>query len=127
MLLIWRNDRPAQQAGARSVYAPRVQRLPTVEPVSWLGCALIHGRTTEVEMAEQIIIERLHDDTVIPARATPGSAGLDLRAYLKGRTVKTSDGVSQGELAADETTGEWSVQLEAGQMALIPLGFRTRL
>jgi len=38
------------------------------------------------------VIERLHDDVVIPTRATAGSAGYDLRAYLRGRVVKLSDG-----------------------------------
>ena len=73
------------------------------------------------------ILERLHDDVVVPARATAGSAGLDLRAYLRGRTVKRSDGASDGEIAAAEEGGEWGITLHPGEMALIPLGFRTRL
>jgi dUTP pyrophosphatase len=73
------------------------------------------------------IIERLHDDVVLPSRATAGSAGFDLRAYLRSRTVRCSDGVSQSERAADERAGEWGVDLAPREMALIPLGFRTRL
>ena len=73
------------------------------------------------------IIERLHDDVVLPSRATAGSAGFDLRAYLRRRTVRCSDGVSQSEREADERAGEWGVELAPGEMALIPLGFRTRL
>jgi dUTP pyrophosphatase len=80
-----------------------------------------------VEQTEQILLERLHADVQVPVRATPGSAGLDLRAYLKERTVRVSDGVTQGELSATECADEWSVELDPGQMALIPLGFRTRL
>jgi len=76
---------------------------------------------------QHILFERLHDDVIIPTRATSASAGLDLRAYLHGRRVKTSDGLGQGEVLAVETNGEWSVELEAGQMALIPLGFKTRM
>lgn len=72
-------------------------------------------------------IERLHDDVVIPARATAGSAGYDLRAYLRCRAVKLSDGVAQRELSADDVGGEWGITLEPAEMALIPLGFRTRL
>jgi len=72
-------------------------------------------------------IERLHDDVVIPSRATAGSAGYDVRAYLRRRTVKLSDGVAQRELDADETDGEWGITLGPSEMALIPLGFRTRL
>src|SRR4051812_28205399 len=77
--------------------------------------------------ASHILFERLHEDVVTPVRATAASAGLDLQAYLKARTVRTSDGMGQGELAAAELNGQWSVELEVGQMALIPLGFKTRL
>ena len=73
------------------------------------------------------IIERLHDDVVLPSRATAGSAGYDLRAYLRGRRVRCSDGVLQSEREADERAGEWGLELAPREMALIPLGFRTRL
>ena len=73
------------------------------------------------------IIERLHEDVVLPSRATAGSAGYDLRAYLRGRTVACSDGVIQTERLADERDGEWGVELAAREMALVPLGFRTTL
>jgi dUTP pyrophosphatase len=73
------------------------------------------------------VIERLHDDVVLPARATAGSAGYDVRAYLKGRSVRHSDGATQGERAASQENGEWGVTLAPGEMALVPLGFRTRL
>ena len=75
----------------------------------------------------EALIERLYDDVAIPARATPGSAGFDLRAHLRQRVVRTSDGQVQSETTADNTDGEWGVVLEPQQMALIPLGFRTRL
>lgn len=71
--------------------------------------------------------ERLHDDARLPERATAGSAGYDLRAYLRDRTVRVSDGNVQADMAADEAAGEWGVVLRPGEMALIPLGFRTRL
>ena len=73
------------------------------------------------------IIERLHDDVVLPSRATAGSAGYDLRAYLRGRTVRCSDGVRQTDRDADERGAEWGIELAPREMALIPLGFRTRL
>jgi dUTP pyrophosphatase len=79
------------------------------------------------EPALHALIERLHDDVVLPERATPGSAGCDLRAYLKGRSVRCSDGVQQRERTATEDAGEWGLMLDAGEMALVPLGFRTRL
>ena len=73
------------------------------------------------------LFERLHEDVSMPVRATAGSAGYDLRAYLSGRAVKCSNGLSQHEKAAESIGDEWSVVLDAGEMALIPLGFRTRL
>jgi dUTP pyrophosphatase len=73
------------------------------------------------------LIERVHDDVELPARATAGSAGYDLRAYLKHRTIRHSDGAIQGERAATEDPGGWSITLAPGEMALVPLGFRTRL
>ena len=80
-----------------------------------------------LDSLDQVRIERLNDDVVIPTRATAGSAGYDLRAYLRGRSVKCSDGLSQSEKAAVSEADEWTVSLEPGEMALIPLGFRTRL
>ena len=73
------------------------------------------------------IIERLHDDVTLPSRATAGSAGYDVRAYLFGRRVRCSDGIAQSERAADERDGTWGIELAPREMALIPLGFRTRL
>ncbi|HEV7993334.1 MAG TPA: dUTP diphosphatase [Gemmatimonadaceae bacterium] len=72
-------------------------------------------------------IDRLYDDVVVPARATAGSAGYDVRAYLRGRRVRCSDGVSQSDREAAEREGEWTIALAPGEMALVPLGFRTRL
>jgi dUTP pyrophosphatase len=77
--------------------------------------------------AKHVRFDRLHNDVVTPARATAGSAGYDLRAYLRDRVVKCSDGVSQREKTSVDEGTEWSVTLEPGEMALIPLGFRTRL
>lgn len=76
---------------------------------------------------DHIVIERLHDDAVLPARATTGSAGCDLRAYLADRLVKCSDGLTQTERPAIAERGEWGITLAPGEMALIPLGFKTRM
>jgi dUTP pyrophosphatase len=73
------------------------------------------------------LIERLHDDVQLPTPATALSAGRDLRAYLHARTIRHSDGAVQGERPADERDGEWGITLAPGEMALVPLGFRTRL
>jgi dUTP pyrophosphatase len=79
------------------------------------------------EQATDALIERLHDDVILPSRATAGSAGYDLRAYLREREVKCSDGVQQQARSATREQDEWGVTLAPGEMALIPLGFRTRL
>jgi len=73
------------------------------------------------------VVERLHDDVVLPSRATEGSAGYDVRAHLRERTVRCSDGERQRERAADQMDGAWGIELAPREMALIPLGFRTRL
>jgi dUTP pyrophosphatase len=75
-------------------------------------------------MMQSIVFEALHGGVEPPARATPGSAGADLKAYLTERTVKCSDGVTQWE----ETVGtSGKLTLKPGAMALVPLGFRARL
>jgi dUTP pyrophosphatase len=73
------------------------------------------------------IIERLYEDVTPPSRATAGSAGYDVRAHLRARVVRCSDGIAQGERAADERDGQWGIDLAPREMALVPLGFRTRL
>jgi dUTP pyrophosphatase len=94
-------------------------------PAELIAAAAPAGDTDS--SASEAVIERLHDDVVLPTRATSGSAGYDLRAYLKSRTVRHSNGVTQGERPAAEEGGEWGVTLQPAEMALIPLGFRTRL
>lgn len=71
-----------------------------------------------------IVVETLHDDVRLPRRATAGSAGHDLFAYLRGRTVRCSDGTRQWELAAG---ADGVIELAPGLMALVPLGFKARL
>ena len=75
----------------------------------------------------QVVFEPLHADVLPPERATGGSAGFDLRAYLAQRRVRCSDGVSLWEVDSVRAGGSWSVELRPGTMALIPLGFRARL
>lgn len=98
-------------------------------PAELIAVALPTGEGASTADGQKIeaVIERLHDDVILPAPATPGSAGYDLRAYLKGRTIRHSDGITQVERAAVEENGTWGVTLGPGEMALIPLGFRTRL
>jgi dUTP pyrophosphatase len=75
----------------------------------------------------EAVIECLHDDAIVPSRATAGSAGYDLRAYLKQRRVTLSDGIAPHVRETTEEDGEWGLTLAPREMALIPLGFRTRL
>lgn len=82
---------------------------------------------SDVPLPDRVLLERLCADASLPQRATAGSAGADLRACLAGRRIRHSDGAAQGERDATEVEGEWGVTLAPGEMALIPLGFRTRL
>lgn len=96
-------------------------------PAELIAAALPSSEGLASSAALDAVVERLHEDVVLPTRATEGSAGHDLRAYLRQRTVSCSDGSTQHERPADERAGEWGVDLAAGEMALVPLGFRTRL
>lgn len=84
-------------------------------------------RTGAEEAREPIVIELLHEDARPPVRATRGSAGYDLCAYLNGRSVDCSDGRTQWSIAALADGGRPTIVLPAGAMALVPLGFRARL
>jgi dUTP pyrophosphatase len=74
-----------------------------------------------------IVVERLHDDAELPRRATEGSAGYDLFAYLRGQSVACSDGARLWQLSPSHDGGQCSLELPAGVTALIPLGFKARL
>ena len=74
-----------------------------------------------------LIVELLHADAQAPRRATEGSAGYDLCAYLESRTVDCSDGTKQWSIAARADGARSTIELPAGAMALVPLGFRARL
>src|SRR2546423_4371956 len=85
------------------------------------------GDDRAVTASLDALIERIYEDVVVPTRATSGSAGYDLRAYLRQRSIRHSHGASQGEKPATEEKGEWGLTPAPREMALIPLGFRTRL
>jgi dUTP pyrophosphatase len=91
---------------------------------------MLHPATrAEMESGEQdaVVIELLHDDAQPPRRATEGSAGYDLFAYLKDQAVECSDGVRRWSIAAEKSNEGSRVVLPPGAMALIPLGFKARL
>lgn len=71
----------------------------------------------------QLIVELLHADARPPRRATEGSAGYDLCAYLHGRTVTCSD----TQRTWDAATESGGFVLPPAVSALIPLGFKARL
>jgi len=77
--------------------------------------------------SDDVLIETLYPDVPLPARATAGSAGHDLRAHLRERTLTISDGLTQMKRAATMDDGEWGITLAPQEMALVPLGFRARL
>lgn len=74
-----------------------------------------------------IIFSPLHPDVTPPVRATAHSAGYDLSAYLNGRMVRVFvDGVMT-ERAVEIRDGRSVLVLQAGERALVPLGFKARL
>jgi dUTP pyrophosphatase len=74
--------------------------------------------------AAPIIFEPLFDDVTPPTRATTGAAGYDVHAHLRNRAVRTW---RAGAESLEPVTAEGVFTLEAGDVALIPLGFRARL
>lgn len=86
------------------------------------------ARVEESNAGPTIVIELLHADAESPRRATQGSAGYDLFAYLAGRTAECSDGHRRwSEVAREAKEPPARILLPAHAMALIPLGFKARL
>ena len=74
-----------------------------------------------------IIFEPLHPDTPVPHRGTSASAGYDLSAYLRGRTAKVWTHGVASERAAVARGDTFVLELEPGEKALVPLGFKAQL
>ena len=74
-----------------------------------------------------ITVQLLHPDAQAPRRATEGSAGYDLHAYVVGRTIKCSDGQRLWDAAPESAADDPSFVLSGGVSALIPLGFKAKL
>lgn len=74
-----------------------------------------------------LIVELLHADAQPPRRATEGSAGYDLHAYLRGRAIRCSDGQRTWDTAADDAGDGAAFLLDPSVTALIPLGFKARI
>lgn len=98
------------------------------------SCLLLHREyrvpetfSVETDTRGALVVELLHADAQPPHRATSGSAGYDLCAYVIGRSIKCSDGSRVWEVPAAPRGGDSSFTLESGVAALIPLGFKARL
>jgi dUTP pyrophosphatase len=74
--------------------------------------------------SDHIVFEPLFPDVEAPSRATEASAGYDVRAHLRGRTVRVAAG---GEVESRALGEEGTLVLRPGETALVPLGFRARL
>ncbi|MFQ5703737.1 MAG: dUTP diphosphatase [Gemmatimonadales bacterium] len=72
-----------------------------------------------------VLFERLHDDVSLPARQTKGSAGYDLRAYLKARDVVVRHGAT-GALS-EVHVNDGRLDLEPSDTALVPTGLKARV
>jgi dUTP pyrophosphatase len=73
-----------------------------------------------------VIVELLHSDAEPPKRATRESAGYDLFAYLKGRTIRCA-GARTADLEPREEDEKLVIYLPPQVRAVIPLGFKARL
>jgi dUTP pyrophosphatase len=82
-----------------------------------------HGGTLVTERLE-IVFEALHDDVDPPIRQTAHSAGYDLHAYLRARTVTLVRGATGEEVPV---TADGALRLDPGDVALVPTGFRARV
>ncbi len=74
-----------------------------------------------------IIFEPLHPGVLPPERATAHSAGYDLSAYLEGRVVRVFVDGTPIDRPTERRAGQSVLVLNAGERALVPLGFRARL
>jgi dUTP pyrophosphatase len=77
------------------------------------------------ESIPRIVFHALSDDVTMPARETKESAGYDVRAYLRGRSVQIRRGANGSTEAVRIVAGR--LELEPGDTALVPTGFRARV
>jgi len=77
------------------------------------------------EATPTIVFHALSDDVTVPSRETEGSAGYDIRAYLRGRSVRMRRGASGATDEVPIVAGR--LQLEPGDTALVPTGFKARV
>lgn len=111
----------ADAAAAASV-ATAIDRVESMREATSRSLREARGRDTL--LAVPLVIQLLHADAEPPRRATAGSAGYDLCAYLRGRIVRCSDGSRTWEASVEPDA---CFTLPSGIAALIPLGFKARL
>jgi dUTP pyrophosphatase len=75
----------------------------------------------------RIIFEKLHPDVELPARATTGAAGYDLKAYLIGSRTRFASGSHVTERGPDPEADAVHIELLPGERAIIPTGFKVAL
>ena len=73
---------------------------------------------------DDIRFEPLFPDVVAPSRATEASAGYDVRAHVRDRSVRIA---RRGVVEERAVGGDGELLLHPGETALVPLGFRARL
>ena len=79
-------------------------------------------------MSDTLTIELLHPDARVPERATEGSAGYDLFAFLNDRTVRCAGRAGITEMSTTREAGSSSyLELLPDTTAMVPLGFKARL
>jgi dUTP pyrophosphatase len=76
------------------------------------------------ESPSVIVFEPLFPGVVAPRRATAGAAGYDVCAHLVERLVRLCRDGAELEQSAG---AQGRLSLQAGDIALVPLGFRARL
>lgn len=86
--------------------------------------------TGSLTVGEHIVFQPLGPGVETPSRATTQSAGYDVHAYLTRGTVRVWAGAAEAPTDSEPTvsdSGEFMLELQPGDRALIPTGFRARL
>ena len=74
-----------------------------------------------------VVFDALSLNRAVPSRATSQSAGYDLAAWLLVSSVRVAKGGVEGSREVSQRGGRPFVVLEAGERALIPLGFKAHI
>lgn len=100
-----------------------------VPPVRWSAHLSSPSDVQRINLAPvlmtspSIVFEPLFPDVSPPVRATQGSAGYDVAAYVRGRTVR----VWKEAVIEERVVESDELLIRPGEVALVPSGFRARL